>query len=94
MSAPPREALVVPAGAVQGGRALVVDADDRLAEREVKTAFSIDDVVVVGQGLQAGDRLVVSDPSIAIAGMTVRPMEDKHLHSAIARTASGGEPVE
>ncbi|MCB1462433.1 MAG: hypothetical protein KDJ90_08405 [Nitratireductor sp.] len=94
LSAPPREALVVPAGAVQGGRALVVDADDRLAEREVKTAFSIDDVVVVGQGLQAGDRLVVSDPSIAIAGMTVRPMEDKHLHSAIARTASGGEPVE
>ena len=43
--------------------------------------------------LQVGDRLVVSDPSLAIAGMPVRPVEDERLKREIRIRAHGGDAL-
>lgn len=89
LSAPPRKALVVPADAVQNGRALVVEKGDTLAVREVQLAYAMDGVAVVAGGLKAGDRLVVTDPSVAVPGMAVKPIEDKALQAELAAAAKG-----
>ncbi|WP_127903503.1 efflux RND transporter periplasmic adaptor subunit [Solirhodobacter olei] len=89
LSAPPRKALAVPAAAIQGGQALVVTADDRLEQRAVRPAYMIDGVAIIADGLKPGDRLVVTDPSIALPGMAVKPVEDKALKAEIAAAAKG-----
>ena len=89
LSAPPRPVLAVPAEAVQDGKALIVDADGKLAERDVTAGIEIDGIVAIADGLAEGDRLVVTDPAIAMPGMVVKPVEDKALAARIARTAKG-----
>lgn len=87
--APMREEIAVPADAVQDGKALVAGADNRLETRAVTIAYVIDGIAIVQDGLAPGDRLVVSDPTIAIPGMAVLAMEDEKLGADIAATARG-----
>lgn len=88
-AAPEVEAIVVPASAVWGGEALVVTDEDTIARRPVTVGFEADGLAVISDGLSAGDRLVVSDPAVAVVGMTVKPMEDKALVQMIARQSAG-----
>jgi hypothetical protein len=89
LMAPKREALVAPVDAVRGGKALVVSAEGTLEKRDVKVGYTVSDVAVVTEGLTKGDQLVVSDPSIAVPGMKVKPVEDKKVLAQIAAAASG-----
>ena len=89
LSAPARKALVVPADAVQNGRALVVTAEGKLEPRSVALSYSTDSVAVVSKGLEPGDKLVVTDPSVAVPGMMVKPVEDEALTAEIAAAATG-----
>lgn len=89
ISAPEVSALVVPAAAVWGGEALVVTDGDRIARRAVTVAFSSGGLAVVGDGLAAGDRLVVGDPAVVVPGMRVRPVEDETLAEDIRQRAGG-----
>src|SRR6056297_956767 len=90
LAAPRIEALVVPATAVWGGEALVVDAENRIARRSVEVGFAVDGLAMIRDGLASGDRLVVSDPALAVVGMTVTPIEDTDLAASIARRAALG----
>jgi len=60
-----KSVLLVPVRALEGGgptrRALVVNADDRVEEREVTVGSTLADLVEVTSGLEEGGR-VVSDP--------------------------------
>ncbi len=93
LAAPRQIALVVPAEAVQAGIALVVTKDDTLARRPVETGFALGDLRVVTKGLAPGDRLVLTDPSVAVPGMAVKPVEDDSRKAAIAAQALGQDPV-
>jgi HlyD family secretion protein len=56
-----KDVLRVPTAALlEGGRVLVVGADDRLAERKVKTGLANWEFTEVVEGLAAGDRIVTS----------------------------------
>ncbi len=90
LSAPPREALVVPQEAVRDGVALVATADNTLEKRPVTVGYTVDGVSVVEKGLSAGDKLVVTDPAIAVPGMSVKPIEDKATAARVAKLAGGG----
>ena len=90
LSAPPREALMVPLEAVRNGMALVASADNTLEQRPVTVGYTVDGVAVVETGLSAGDKLVVTDPAIAVPGMSVKPVEDKTMAARVAAAASGG----
>ena len=89
LSAPPRQALVVPAEAVRGGKALVATADNTLEQRDVTVGYTVDGVSLVETGLSPGDRLVVTDPAIAVPGMSVKPVEDKAIAARVAKAAGG-----
>jgi hypothetical protein len=89
LSAPPRQALVVPEEAVQGGKALVAAADNTLEQRDVTVAYTVDGVSAIETGLGPGDKLVVTDPAIAVPGMSVKPVEDKATAARVAQVAGG-----
>lgn len=93
LSAPKMQALVVPAEAVAGGSALVVSAEGTLEKRPVETGFVSGEVAVVTKGLAAGDQLVITDPSIAVPGMAVKPVEDATRKAEITAAALGQAPA-
>lgn len=72
-------ALLVPQRAVTrdaGGNAsvLVVDKDDKLELRRIETRRAAGDAWLVGDGLSAGDRVVVGGPLRLAPGMPVKPV--------------------
>jgi RND family efflux transporter MFP subunit len=89
LSAPKRPVLAAPLDAVRGGKALVVSAEGTLERREVTVGYTIGDIAVVTEGLAEGDKLVVTDPAIAVPGMKVKPVEDKAVKAQIAAAAGG-----
>jgi RND family efflux transporter MFP subunit len=92
LSAPRQKALVVPLEAVRNGSALVVSADGILEKRAVETGFVSGDITVVTKGLAPGDKLVVTDPTIAVPGMAVKPVEDATRKAEIVAAALGLAP--
>lgn len=89
LSAPVRKALVAPASALRDGRALVVSAEGKLEPRTVDLAYTTDGLSVIAGGLVAGDKLVVTDPAVAVPGMAAKPVEDKALAAELVGQASG-----
>lgn len=71
------DAVTLPRGALRSpDRVLIVDKDDRLAEREVQVARKLRDHVIVAEGLEPGDRVLLSVLEGAAPGMKVRVVED------------------
>ena len=83
--------VVIPRAAVHAGRVYVLNGEDRLELRKVSIAFEQEDVLVVGEGLRAGERIVVSDLIPAIAGMKLAPETDEATAAWLgAQAANGG----
>ncbi len=70
-----------------GERVWVMTDKAKLDIRDVKIVFSGDDEVYVGQGLAAGDRLIISDLGAPVPGMAVRTAD----MPASAPAVAGGE---
>jgi multidrug efflux pump subunit AcrA (membrane-fusion protein) len=74
------DAVVLPASALHAtagsgrGEVWVVDAEGRLRPRSVQVLSTRRDDVVIGAGLGAGERVVVSLLGTAFDGMAVRPV--------------------
>jgi RND family efflux transporter MFP subunit len=72
---PLEDRLVVPLEAVRrrdrGAVLYLADGDDRLAIRPVELETVIGDRAMIGDGLEAGERVVVSDLQPAVAGMAL-----------------------
>ena len=84
--------VVIPRAAVHAGRVYVLNGEDRLELRKVSIAFEQEDVLVVGEGLRAGERIVVSDLIPAIAGMKLAPEADEATAAWLrAQAASDGQ---
>ena len=56
-----------------GNQVLIVDNEDRLRYREVDILRLIDDQVIIGGGLEAGERVCVSPLQTVVDGMRVDP---------------------
>jgi len=88
--APTREpAVVVPRTAVHEGRVFVAGADDRLDVREITPAYSHGAFIVAAEGVDADERIVVSDPVPAIQGMKLAPTRDPAAMDALLVEARG-----
>jgi len=83
--------IVVPRGAIRAGRVYAVDADNRLQIRPVSVLFSQGPFSVIDSGVKAGERIVVSDPIPAVAGMLLNPVPDEALQANILNAARGEE---
>ena len=87
-------AVVVPRGAITGGEVRIVGPDDRLRTREIEADFVQANFVVVRSGLEAGERVVVSDLPFAVDGMRLGPVEDEEALAALVAEAVGDAPVQ
>ena len=85
---------VVPATAVHDGQLYVLDGEDRLRLRPVTPLARQGDLVLLGEGWQAGTRVVVSDLIPAVAGMRLMPQPDAELARRLAAQAAGAEAVQ
>ncbi len=88
-SSPRKDKLVIPRVARYGDAVYVVNAENRLQRREVTVEFAQAIFLCLKSGLKAGDRLVVSDPTPAIEGMLVNPVEDDTVLQDLIAEASG-----
>ena len=87
-------AVVVPRGALYGREVRIAGADDRLRVREVEVDFVQTNFVVVASGVEAGERVVVSDLPFAADGMRLAPVEDQRALAALVAEAVGDVPVQ
>ena len=92
LSGRPREGVVVPRTAVHGGYVYVVTDENRLARRPVTVSLMQPTFVAVADGVQAGERIVVSDLFPAIEGMLLDPIDDPESLAALEADATGTPP--
>jgi multidrug efflux pump subunit AcrA (membrane-fusion protein) len=90
------DAFVLPRGALrqeQGQRGVyVVDGDSRLRFRPVEVLRLERETVVLGDGLQAGDRVNVSPLAAIVDGMRVRVAGDAPRALAASDAGAAGAP--
>ena len=86
--------VVIPRGALYGREVRIAGPDDRLQVREVEVDFVQTNFVVVASGLEAGERVVVSDLPFAADGMRLAPVEDEEALAALVAEAVGDTPVQ
>ncbi len=80
---------VIPRTALrEGGRVWLLDDKDQLVVREVAVVWRRPETVLIGKGLQPGDRVIVSSLATPVPGMKLRPAEAKE-----PRVAQVLEPV-
>ncbi len=70
------EAAVLPRSALRDGDRVLVVSDDRLRYRPVEVVRTLDDEVIVGGGLEAGELVCVSNLETVVDGMRVRSLRD------------------
>jgi len=88
---PQAQTVVLPRASVHEGRVYVVGADERLEIREVAIGFSQGDFVTIRRGVEAGERVLVSDPVPAVAGMRLDPVVDEAAASRLLTQTRGDE---
>jgi multidrug efflux pump subunit AcrA (membrane-fusion protein) len=84
------DSIVLPRSALHEGRLYFVDSENRLDIRAVTTGLSQGDIVVAREGVEPGDRIVVSDLIPAIAGMLLDPQPDAAVLETLKSAAAGG----
>ena len=68
--------------------ALVVNADNKVEQRQLKTSRTVGDAWLIEDGLKAGDRLIVDGLQYVKPGADVKP----HEAGATAPAANGAAP--
>ena len=92
LSGPAREAVVIPSSAERGGAVYVAADENRLERRPIEVSLSQPAFLAVAEGVEAGDRIVVSDLIPAIEGMLLDPVDDIAALSALEADATGAAP--
>lgn len=81
-----RDLIDIPRAALRGGYQIyIVDEENRLRQRRVEVLRADHDRIVLGKGLQAGERVLVAGVELPIEGMQVA------IETAVP-TLAGGRP--
>ena len=91
--APHKNQLVVPRAAVHGGRVNLIGPDDRLVRRAVTVGLTQGNFAVITDGLEAGNRVIVSDLVPVIDGMRVTPVAAPQTEATLTAEATGQGPI-
>jgi len=88
----PEPVIVVPASAVHQGQVYLADEQDRLQRRDISIGWQQGDLVVIAEGLAAGDRLVLDDLVPAIEGTLLSVQPDEQTRQWLQQAAKGDLP--
>ncbi|MCU7806926.1 MAG: efflux RND transporter periplasmic adaptor subunit [Candidatus Thiodiazotropha sp. (ex Semelilucina semeliformis)] len=86
---PQQNRIVVPRSAVRDGIVYLADDQNRLRRQPVEILFSQGEISIVEKGIEAGQKIVVSDLVPAVSGMLLQTSTDESLTESIARAARG-----
>jgi RND family efflux transporter MFP subunit len=91
LSGKPRpDSLIVPRSALHDGKIYIANRENRLEIRPVQVELVQPGYAVIGSGLEADERLVVSDLIPAIEGMLLKASEDSRTKDALLGAAGRG----
>lgn len=90
--APERTAMVIPRKALHQGRLYLANADDRLEIRAVEVALGQDDIVLVSAGLEANERVIITDLTPVIEGMPLQVITSLEAEAELEQHALGVYP--
>jgi multidrug efflux pump subunit AcrA (membrane-fusion protein) len=85
--APRDDMIIVPRIALHNGQVYIAGKDQRLDIRPVKVRFIQGNIALLKSGVDAGDRVIVSDLLPAISGMKLAPVTDEAETAALSREA-------
>lgn len=83
--------LVVPRSAVRSGAVYVADWENRLRRRPVEVLFDQGQLSVIADGLEAGERVVISDLVPAVEGMLLQPQVDDDFTASLQTAPASGD---
>ncbi|MES9845093.1 MAG: efflux RND transporter periplasmic adaptor subunit [Candidatus Sedimenticola sp. PURPLELP] len=90
LSGKPRpDSLLVPRSALHDGKVYVANSENRLEIRPVEIALTQPEFAVIGNGVKAGEQIVVTDLNPAIEGMLLDVREDKRSLERLTGIANG-----
>lgn len=74
-----QQVISIPRTALHNGQVWLADDNNRLQQQPVTVAYAEGDIAVVSAGLQAGDKLVLTDILFPANGMLLAPAEEPRL---------------
>jgi len=87
--APKHPAMVIPRKAIHQGRVYIANSDNKLEIRSVDIQLLQGDLVVIRSGIEAGERVVITDLVPVIAGMPLQVSAADDYESALRQRAIG-----
>lgn len=87
--APTREAIVIPRKAIHHGRVYLVNQQQQLEIRPIRIQQQQGELVVVIEGLEEGERLIVNDLVPVIEGMPLQPLRMIDYENTLRKRAAG-----
>jgi len=76
--------IIVPRSVIRAGKIYIVNSDNRLETRTVTRLYNQQQVAVIGEGLQSGEKIVVSDLIPAVDGMLLQSVVDETLQQSLS----------
>ena len=83
------DSVIIPLSALHEGQVYVVGAEQRLQRRDIERAAEYGEFAIVAAGLQAGERIVISDLPVAIDGMLLELFPDAEALRRLEQAAAG-----
>ena len=87
--APATSAMVIPRKAIHQGRVYLASAEDRLVIRPVEVQLTQGDMAVIRSGIEAGERVIVTELVPVIEGMPLQVTMASQLEADLLRRAGG-----
>ena len=87
--APAKKMLVLPRKAIHQGRVYIATPDHHLAIREVHLLHRQGELVVVDQGINEGEKVIVTDVIPVIEGLPLKLIDAKEDEAALTQAALG-----
>jgi len=85
---------IIPSSAYHEGQVYVMNEQQRLEIRQVKTGFHQQGYLVIKKGLKAKEKIITSDLIPAIEGMLLKPVKDNKTMKQLLLDATGSIPAE
>jgi RND family efflux transporter MFP subunit len=81
--------IILPRSAIKDGVAYLADEQNRLHRQQVEILFNQGDISVIAQGIEAGQKIIVSDLVPAVNGMLLQPEADPKMTEMLLNAARG-----
>ena len=88
-SAPAEKMLVVPRKAIHQGRVYIATDNNKLEIRAVNILYKQGQLVVINQGIKAGEKIIITDVIPVIEGLPLKPILATEYEQQLAQDALG-----